>query len=334
MEIHASIRKSRGMLSACILSLLGVSSIVAQTFSGIVSFGDSWSDAGNANQISNGAALPLMAAPYANGRYSNGYLWVDYLADRMQIQRGTAERVSSVGTNFAHGGARLDDGNRFEGVWKIREVGGQVSSYLSRFSPSGGELFTFFAGGNDIASGDVDLSDEIGRLSGYVGSIYAGGGRTFLMANIPDFGKFPDFKGNASMTAATASYNQMLKSEIAALRLLYPDAVFHEADFHGALEAVYADPSAHGFNPGLKDTSYAGDFEITDLWFEHRSHISNYMWIDGIHPTDKLHQIFGEAAFEAMMVPEPSVAVLMGGVTVLFGFTRRREGRSAPSSEG
>jgi thermolabile hemolysin len=322
-------KKPRVKLCVCILSLLlGITSIEAQTFSGIVSFGDSWSDAGNANQISNGAALPLLAAPYANGRYSNGYLWVDYLADRLQIQRGVAERVSTAGTNFAHGGARLDDGNRVEGIWEIRDLGGQVNSYLSRFSPSGGELFTFFAGGNDIASGDVDLSDEIARLNGYVSSIYAGGGRTFLMANMPDFGKVPDFTGNASMTVTSESYNQMLRSELAAMRQNYPDAVFYEADFHGALEAVYADPAAYGFDPGLKDTSYAGDFVITDLWFEHRANISNYMWIDGIHPTDKLQWILGEKAFVALVVPEPSVAVLFGFVA-FFGFTRRRESRSA-----
>jgi len=55
-------------------------------------FGDSLSDTGNAFSRT-GSPPP----PYFNGRFSNGPVWVEYLADRLGLPRNPS-------TNFAFGG--------------------------------------------------------------------------------------------------------------------------------------------------------------------------------------------------------------------------------------
>lgn len=307
--------------------VLSFGSLGAQSFSKIVAFGDSWSDAGNANYVSNGGALPLLAAPYSNSRFTNGFLWVDYLADQLGIQRAASNKATGGGTNFAFGGAYLDDGSHASGPWTVTDVGAQVSTYLSGNSASGSELFTFFGGGNDIASGDTVVNDEIGCLTGYVNSVYSAGGRNFLIANMPDLARAPGTFGNGSISATATSFNSQLDAQMNVLRLAHPDANFYMADFYGVMEAVYADPGRYGFEPNLKTHSYSGDFNfLANLLFgEQRANIGDYMWIDGIHPTDKLHQLFGSAAFDALSVPEPS-AFLFGTISAIgfFAFGRRR----------
>src|SRR4029453_12923135 len=51
-------------------------------FSRIIVFGDSLSDTGNFYHLTGG----FPPAPYANGRFSNGPLWIEYLADDLGMK--------------------------------------------------------------------------------------------------------------------------------------------------------------------------------------------------------------------------------------------------------
>src|SRR3569832_674500 len=59
-------------------------------------FGDSLSDMGTVFRMTGGMYPPNPT--YYKGRYSNGRVWVEYLADRLKLP---SDRV----TNFAYGGA-------------------------------------------------------------------------------------------------------------------------------------------------------------------------------------------------------------------------------------
>ncbi len=89
------------------------------TFSRIVVFGDSLSDTGNA------------------GRFSNGRVWVEFLADRY----GFALKPSRMGgSNYAVGGARLDPNSG------PSSLPAQVAAYLRTNSPEPGTLYIIYGG--------------------------------------------------------------------------------------------------------------------------------------------------------------------------------------------
>jgi phospholipase/lecithinase/hemolysin len=90
-------------------------------FDHIVVLGDSLSDNGNA------------------GRFSNGPVWVEYLAERLGL------RPSRMGgANFAAGGAVLDPRS---GDTSLRA---QATAYLRAPRPRGRILYIVYGGGNDL----------------------------------------------------------------------------------------------------------------------------------------------------------------------------------------
>ena len=97
------------MLMATTL-VLGLSLVpvlaVAGPFREVVVFGDSLSDSGNvfaATEAVLAEAIPV-SPPYDEGRFSNGPVWVDILAEKLGLQ---LHPFLQGGTNFALGGAAI-----------------------------------------------------------------------------------------------------------------------------------------------------------------------------------------------------------------------------------
>ena len=70
----------------------------ASAFSALYAFGDSLTDTGNVYLAAPGVPL----APYYNGRFSNGPLWVEGLANNLGLSINPSV---GGGTNYAFGGA-------------------------------------------------------------------------------------------------------------------------------------------------------------------------------------------------------------------------------------
>ena len=121
----------------------------AAVFTDIVSFGDSLSDTGNLFAVTsnpfNAALLalffpeldpPIPSAPYYNGRFSNGPVWVERLAVRLALE--TPLPSENGGGNYAVGGATtFDDGNFLINLVIPDDVEAQVAAYLDSPTPSG-----------------------------------------------------------------------------------------------------------------------------------------------------------------------------------------------------
>jgi phospholipase/lecithinase/hemolysin len=91
--------KKRALLvGALFLCLLFPFSTSAFAYSQIVAFGDSLSDNGNMFALTEGTVYETPSPPYYEGRFSNGPVWVDYLAQDLGIDL----------VNMAYGGARTD----------------------------------------------------------------------------------------------------------------------------------------------------------------------------------------------------------------------------------
>ena len=79
----------------------------AGPITGIVSFGDSLSDVGN-DYLGSGGVQPAPAADYYHGHFSNGPIWLEYLAKDLGIAAPTPALAG--GTDYAFGGAQTGPG--------------------------------------------------------------------------------------------------------------------------------------------------------------------------------------------------------------------------------
>ncbi|KAJ1962053.1 hypothetical protein GGI12_002874, partial [Dipsacomyces acuminosporus] len=129
---------------------------IPSPWSTVVSFGDSFSDSGNAAQITNGK---YPTEPwYWHQRFSNGPNWIDNLI----MDFGGLEKIKM--RNFAHGGASSDNvlmkGNIFEHV--IPGTHQQVRGFIFKSRQTGypaqeSTLYTMWTGANDcLAMGGVE----------------------------------------------------------------------------------------------------------------------------------------------------------------------------------
>ena len=88
-------------------------------FTQIVLFGDSLSDVGNTF-----TAIGYPPAPYFQGHYSNGNIWLEYLVPRLGVSTPTASLLG--GTDYAWGGAESGPG------FSPRKEGCRMSARRSR----------------------------------------------------------------------------------------------------------------------------------------------------------------------------------------------------------
>ena len=97
----------RRWLSAGVFAAAGLFGASAQAgpYSDLIIFGDSLSDTGNVFIVTGGALPSQSAGPYAGGRFSNGPLWVETLANGLGLP--TVASPILVGGNYdAFAGAK------------------------------------------------------------------------------------------------------------------------------------------------------------------------------------------------------------------------------------
>ena len=239
----------------------------------LIGFGDSLVDNGNLYYITGGTQPP--DPPYWQGRFSNGPVWVEYLADFLGLNYNFQ--------NYAVGGSTTSD------VLNL-----QIPSYTSGNAGSSNSLYVLQAGNNDFLNYDPTnpsgwIAPAIGNIYQSINVLYANGGRNFVVANAPNYGitpllqatNNPDVINGATQLAMAfndALYDMLDQYEI------QTDASFYVVDFFGISTQVVACPSCFGFEhigPYLPDM--IGDPD-------------DYIFYDDIHPTTAMHlQINGSS---------------------------------------
>jgi len=272
----------------------------AGQITGIVSFGDSLSDVGN-DFIGSGGAQPDPPADYYNGRFTNGGNWLDYLARDL----GVAPPVPALagGLNYAFGGASTGPGfTTFVPGQQVPNVDTQIGMYLSGHTPGAGQLFTIWAGANDLLLGNQtnpaipaqNIANEITMLAG-------AGARQFLIPNLPLLGEIPltntlSAPVRQSLDLWSIGFNKMLQAEVTPLQQSLGVEI-HLLNIQGLMQNVMADPAKYGFTnvTGFaKNPSLDGD---------------GYLFWDLEHPTTAADQIIAGL----VSVPEPSSLFLFAG---------------------
>jgi phospholipase/lecithinase/hemolysin len=274
---------------------------------GIVSFGDSLSDVGN-DYLASGGTQPAPAADYYNGRFTNGGNWLDYLAHDLGVAAPFASLAG--GSDYAFGGASTGTGTTtYAPGQAVPNVDTQIGMYLSTHTPTSGELFTIWAGANNLLIGSQtnplvpaqDIANEVKTLA-------AAGAKQFLIPNLPPLGQIPAASGytaaqQQALNAWSAGFNKALQSEATMLSASLGIQI-HIVNVQGLFQQVMANPANFGF------TNVTGSAINSSLSG------NGYLFWDQEHPTTATDAIIAEVA--AQSVPEPSMflvfAVSIGGV--------------------
>jgi phospholipase/lecithinase/hemolysin len=289
-------------------------------FSGIVVFGTSLSDPGNAFLLLGNQATPpdftlnpllIPSAPYARGghHFSNGATWIEQFARSVgmgdSVRPALATSDPAV-TNYAVGAARAyNDGINFN-------LTRQVDTFLAR---SGGvapsdALYVIEMGSNDIrdafalyavgGNGAPILSQAIASIAANIQKLYGAGARKFLVWVTPNIALTPAIRslGPAAgglATQLTQSFNGGLAQTLAQLGSVLPGSSFLRLDAYRMLTEIVASPATFGL-----DTATTACVTPSVAPF-HCQNAGGFLFWDGIHPTKAGHAILAEEAAAVLL---------------------------------
>lgn len=261
-----------------------------QPFSRIFVFGDSLSDTGNLFRLSGG----YPPAPYFEGRFSNGPLWIEQLADALGME-------IAVGDNYAVGGATTGHFNSNDGL-NGRDYPGlldEVASFTVRRTPAEAEgaLFVVWAGANDFFAAlttgqdpQVLIGNGVGNTVQAIQQLWQAGARHILVANVPDLGLTPYVLGmNAGdpVTQLSAIYDQVLSSALDSLAAAGIPTT--RVDAFATLREMVTQSAQFGFT------------NVTDPLIMVGGTAPGYLFWDSVHPTTEGHAVFAEAAADSLI---------------------------------
>jgi len=302
---EADMRSAAAVLFGTVLVAATAS---AQPPAGLVVFGDSLSDPGNAFALAGGTNTPpdysqdvflVPDQPYTRGghHFTNGPTWIELLARSRGLNANAqpAFRGASAGAaNYAIGGARArDDGSPIN-------LSRQVDRFLQDVAGAApaGALYVIEIGGNDIrdvaVAGDPSIAfAALGAIQANIKRLYSAGARNFLVWNAPRLAITPAirmadaiFPGTAGFVDfVTLNYNGVLTQYLDGLDLALPGSHFVRYDLYSAVAAIFANGAAFGLtnvsDPCITPSVAPYFCQAPD----------DYMFWDGIHPTEAVHGI-------------------------------------------
>jgi phospholipase/lecithinase/hemolysin len=288
--------------------------VAAQSrYSGIVVFGTSLSDPGNAFALVGDHSTPpdfdlnpllIPSAPYARGghHFSNGATWIEQFAISIGLERSVRPalaKANAYATNYAVGAARAyDDGVNFN-------LGRQVHEFLLRSNgvASPEALYVIEMGSNDIrdafviyaggGNGGPVLAAALGSIVANVQRLYMAGARNFLVWAAPNVALTPAIRtlgpgAGALATTLTQSFNGNLTGLLGQLSAGLPGLGVTRLAANQILDAIVADPAEFNLTTVTTAcvTPSVAPFSCQQA--------DEYLFWDGIHPTRAGHAILAE----------------------------------------
>ncbi len=318
--LSASILVSAGFV---LFSLILPVKATAASFSTIYAFGDSLSDTGNAFKATASQLPP--SPPYFEGRFSNGPVWVEYLAKALGLNQ----------TNFAIGGANTDSNNTLipGNPLNLPGLEQQIKNFTTA-NPTADKdgLYIVWAGANDyLAGGVTNPTQPVTNLANAVTSLANVGAKNIMVVNLPDLGKLPGTSSNsqtsAGLSTLTGFHNSGLNTTLTALSQ-QPGINIIPVDINSLFSRATATKEEFGFT------------NVTDSCLNLAAQTicpnqNEYLFWDAIHPTTRAHSFIAETALAAVggkSIPEPSAVLGMLALGAL-GAAGMRKRKLTPAGQ-
>ena len=297
-------------------------------------FGDSLADNGNifiqTKALRVNPPVPPSVTPhrtYFNGRFSNGYIAVEYLWKRVSghepgSTRGLKPFLASPllqktgAVDFAFGGTGTPYVDQTPGGLYAPGLKGQVELFrlaLGGRKPSSRALYVVSTGSNDyrIDPFNVPMNpvDVVRNIETAIGSLYQLGARHVMVVDLPDLGAVPANGGDPAATELSAFHNALLDEAIARLKAQYPslhlipvklDPLFQELSQTMEAQA----PALAVFAPTMPELATCL-FVDPSLCKDAPAILFNgefgFIFWDVVHPTTEAHRYLGDYAYEQLV---------------------------------
>ncbi|MBD2741259.1 SGNH/GDSL hydrolase family protein [Coleofasciculus sp. FACHB-1120] len=324
---------------------------VAASFDKMYVFGDSLSDPGNVFNLTKGF-FP-QTPPYYQGRFSNGPVWVEALADKLGLAPALFTNLaggasSSDGINFASGGATSGTSNiiinsLLPGLQTEIDFFKSVLAQTNQSADSEA-LYIVWAGGNDYVGGVTNPAEPVQNISAAVTSLFNLGARNFLVANLPDLGKAPiGLSGGSNVSNGlnqlTELHNLGLSGTLAGLSKSLTGINLKSLDVNSLFNNAITNKEKFGFT-NVTDSCLKNYAPPLDLNYEVCDNPDSFLFWDAIHPTAAGHKLVADLAFAALTpasepqksVPEPASALgILAFGALGAGSLRRHKPKKASS---
>ena len=299
------------------LGMPRLSAVEAAPYSGIVVFGTSLSDSGNAFALRGGTATPhdydldpllIPGIPYARGghHFSNGATWIEQFARSIGLAGSVRPAYASASpnaTNYAVGSARAyDDGTNINLTDQVdaflADVGGVAPAEALYVIEMGSndirDAIVAFQTGGATAAQEV-LQQAIMSIAANIGRLQAAGARQFLVWLPPNVALTPALRTLAHVnpqvtqlaTFLTTSFNSTLQNTLSAL---YPALDITYLNAYALLNSITLDPSGYGLSNVMSACvrPNVAPFSCQNA--------DEYLFWDGIHPSRVAHAIAAQEA--------------------------------------
>ena len=282
--------------------------VPAGGFSSVYAFGDSLSDAGNISAASLGT---LPAAPYSDGRFTNGNVWVQDLSQNLGLPPVAPSLLG--GTDYAYGGA--ETGPTAAHVTNPSDLPSQLAQFVANVpAPSANALYTVWAGSNDVldianstetpAQQQQTVQQAATNETAVIDGLIAHGAKDLVVMGVPDLGQTP-YEAARPATQATSSalaqgFNADLGSALQAI-MASGAASIDYVNTYGLLDTAAANPAAYGFS-NVTQPVWTGNFTSSSSGTLAATGAAQngYLFFDDLHPTAAGHALLASAVTQTL----------------------------------
>lgn len=303
---------------ACALAL-GAQAAQAQQFSGVISFGDSLTDAGNASTADGNAATAAGNSFTTNNDPVAAQLIAAYYGFNQQ-------HSLAGGSNYAFGGScALSAGACVAPLFP--RLNQQIATYTSSTGGAAdpNALYTVWSGANDIFANigggvwatspaiSAGATSVAGAVVTNVVTLQNAGASYIVVFNLPDLARTPQF--NTAPTAqqqafnlATVSYNAALSAGLTGREGIIPINTF------ALVNEALTNPGYFGFTnvtgiacgpgvPGVVSSSACGAVGSGNPFTYAAGTNDTFLFADGVHPTGAGHRLLASVVTSTIAAP-------------------------------